>query len=192
MKFILRCETLLVEKRVCVTALKFALKILIDSVEPEISTKLRNVNDITGFLEVLNLKMSYYRYEYLRVLIEHFGNDDGTKLVESYEKNLQPKMKKRFQSNLNLPQNSNKLYVLIDRSSKSWKEEDTEHFIFFLTELFNRKPSDIILQSISPGSIQLVFLISDSFATSIHASCKDARIFKALAEEKVTEMRING
>ena len=192
MKFILNCETLLVKKRVCVTALKLALKSLIGSVEPEISTKLGNVNDITGFLEVLNMKMSYYHYEYLAVLIEHFGKDDGKKLVKSYEKNLRPKMKKRFKSDLNLPQNSNELCVLIDRSSKSWKEEDTEHFIFFLTKLFNRKPSDIILQGISPGSIQLVFLISDSFVTYIHASCKDARIFKALAEEKVTEMRING
>ena len=190
MRFMWECKELLVQKRVPVKDLRFGLNTLIGSDEPELSAKLKNVDDINEFLEVLNLKMSYYHYGHLAILIDHFGKEKGNQILMEYESKLRLKLKNRIVSDPKLQKNV--LCVKIDKTSKHWKEEDTEHFVFFFTNLFNKNPSDIILHDISSGCIRLVFLISDSFATSIQSSCKDARICTTLAEEKVMELRING
>ena len=189
MRFMLDCKDLLVRKQVCIKELIFSFNSLIGSDEPELSAKLKNANDIYEFLNTLNLKMSYYRYGHLAILIECFGGKKGKRLLMKYEKKLRLKLKNRIVSDPNL---KNRLCVQIDRTSKHWKEEHTEDFKFLFTKLFNVKASDIILHDISTGSIRLVFLISDSFATSIQSSCKDAGICTTLAEEKVMELRING
>ena len=181
--FVIEVLLLLERLKVDVNVLILAGSCLLDNSD-DLPHDVCGANSIASLLQAIQKNQTWFNYGIFEALATKFGKDEGKKLVESYERQLNRNVEQRVKTQ-EVPKEASRLVVKLN-----WKKYDTQDIVDFrnmLAKLLKRDTCMFVLKSVEEGCIELVYIIPSDL-------CESVRHLKAtdLEEYGVIAVTING
>ena len=168
-KFAKELQELLERKGVSVDDAIYSFAYYLD--ESKLTSDMREARNIAAFLLALKRTQSWYNFDTTAYLAEDLGDDEGRKLVETYEEKLKVHLTKRSK-----PFNktrSRQFVVKVNDKREHFTDEKIIEFRSTIVRVMKIKHKELILKSIRDGCVELTYLFQSTLSLEIkHAICE--------------------
>ena len=155
--------------------------------ESDLTSDMREASNIGAFLLALKGTQSWYNFDTTAHLAEDLGEDEGKKLVESYEGKLKAHLTKRRKS---FKTQTRQFVVKVDEKREHFTKEKIVEFRNTVTKLMNIKHKDLTLKSTRDGCVELTYLFQSGLAPKIRSAIGEC--INELKKLRIISISIDG
>ena len=141
--------------------------------ESYLTSDMREARNIGAFLLALKGTQSWYNFDTTAYLAEDLGDDEGKKLVETYEEKLKVHLTK--QSKPFNKTRSRQFVVKVNDKREHFTDEKIIEFRNTIIRVMKIKRKELILKSIGDGCVELTYLFQSTLAPKIRECSNDLK-----------------
>ena len=123
-----------------------------------ITKEMKLASDLQSIMLVLGSSQSWYNFDTMETLACTYGEDEGRKLVESYEQKLKVHLLKRITCKPPEDFKAETIEVKFDEKKEHFTEEKIIKFRNTLAKCLKLEPEDFVFLSVKSGCVKLTFL----------------------------------
>ena len=185
-KFATNLQRLFERKGVSVDDAIYSFAYYLD--KSDLTSDMREARNIGEFLLALKGTQSWYNFDTTAHLAEDLGDDEGKKLVETYEEKLKVHLKKRNKA-FNKTR-SQQFVVKVNDKREHFTDEKIIEFRNTIVKVMKIKRKELILKSIRDGCVELTYLFQSILAPKIKHAIGECS--NDLKELQIISVSING
>ncbi len=156
--------------------------------ESDLTSDMREATNIGEFLLALKGTQSWYNFDATAYLAEDLGNEEGKKLVETYEAKLKVHLTKRSEP-FNKTQ-SRQFVVKVNDKREHFTDEKIIEFRSIIAKVMKIEQKELIRKRIRNGCVELIFLFQSTLAPKIRHAIGKCR--NKLKELQIISVSIDG
>ena len=156
--------------------------------ESDLTSDMREARNIGAFLLALKGTQSWYNFDTTAYLAEDLGDDEGKKLVKTYEEKLKVHLTKHSK-----PFNktrSQQFVIKVNDKREHFTNEKIIEFRSTIVRVMKLKRKELILKSIRDGCVELTYLFQSTLAPKIKQAIYECS--NDLKELQIISVSING
>ena len=155
--------------------------------ESDLTSDMREASNIGAFLLALKRTQSWYNFDTTAHLAEDLGEDEGKKLVESYEAKLKVHLKRRRKA---FKTQTRQFVVKVDEKREHFTKEKIVEFRNTVAKLMKIKHKDLTLKSTKDGCVELTYLFHFVLAPKIRSAIGEC--INELKKLRIISVSIDG